>query len=108
MAESRGSIAFFASYRPPLALDIFCCPAPPSRPQDELHLTDGDSYNYNCRPIPPAALKTIVERLGVSRGDAVEDDIDSGRITGLVFVSDRERNLETLHIALRFADDGEV
>ncbi|XP_052149423.1 uncharacterized protein LOC127767970 [Oryza glaberrima] len=108
MGESRGSIAFFASYRPPVALDIFCCPAPPSSPKDELHLTDGDSYNYNCQPIPPAALKTVVERLGVSRGDAVEGDIDSGRITGLVFVSEREHNLETLHIALRFNDDGEV
>uniref|UniRef100_A0A0D9VTC3 Pentatricopeptide repeat-containing protein n=1 Tax=Leersia perrieri TaxID=77586 RepID=A0A0D9VTC3_9ORYZ len=101
MGESRGSIAFFTSYRPPVALDIFCCPALPSGPQDELHLTDGNSYNYNCQYIPPAALKTIVERLGVVPGDAVEDYIDSGRITGLVFVSEREHNLETLHFALQ-------
>ncbi|CAL4988639.1 unnamed protein product [Urochloa decumbens] len=117
--ESRGSIAFFSSYRPPVALDIFCRPVNPRRRRqqrlchhggggDELRLTDGESYNYNGQPIvPPEALAAIARRLdyfGRCRA-AVEDDIDAGRLTGLVFVSERDRGLETLHVALRFDDD---
>lgn len=108
MGESRGSIAFFTSYRPPVALDIFCCPVPPSSKQDELHLTDGLSYNYNCRPIPPAALKTIIKRLRLAPEAVIDDDVDSGHLTGLVFVSEREHSLETLHVALRFVANNEV
>ncbi|XP_066380985.1 uncharacterized protein [Miscanthus floridulus] len=108
MGESRGSIAFFTAYRPPVALDIFCCPVLPSSRQDELHLTDGLSYNYNCRPIPPAALKTIIKRPRVAHEAVIDDDADSGRLTGLVFVSEREHNLETLHVALRFTANNEV
>lgn len=108
MSESRGSIAFFASYRPPVPLDIFCCPAPASSRQDELHLTDGISYNYNGQPIPSVALKTIVKHLDLAPEAVVEADIDSGRLTGLVFVSERHHNLETLQIGLRFADGEEV
>jgi hypothetical protein len=108
MSESRGSIAFFTNYRPPVALDIFCCPVPPSSRQVELHLTDGLSYNYNCRPIPPAALKTIIKCLRLVPEAVIDDDVDSGRLTGLVFDSEREHNLETLHVGLRFIGNNEV
>jgi hypothetical protein len=102
MGESRGSIASFATYRPPVALDIFSCPVPPSSGRDEVHLTDGVSYNYNCRPIPPAALKTLLRRPKlVAEGGATEADVDAGRVSGLVFVSERDGSLETLHVALR-------
>ncbi|KAF0890040.1 hypothetical protein E2562_035839 [Oryza meyeriana var. granulata] len=110
--ESRGSIAFFATYRPPVPLDIFSCPVPPSSAHDELRLSDGDSYNYNGRPIQPAALKTLLRRpslaskLGQSGGaSAVDADVDAGRVSGLVFVSERKDGLETLHVAVRFAGD---
>lgn len=109
MGESRGSIAFFATYRPPVPLDIFSCPVPPSSRHDELHLTDGVSYNYNCRPIPPAALKTLVKRPKLaSEGGATEADVDAGRVSGLVFVSERDDSLETLYVALRFNTDNKV
>jgi Tol biopolymer transport system component len=104
MGENRGSIAFFATYRPPVPLDIFSCPVTPSSKEDELHLTDGLSYNYNCQVIPPAALKTILNRPKLA-SEAKEADINSGRLTGLIFVSERENSLETLHIALQFNDN---
>ncbi|KAF0921369.1 hypothetical protein E2562_006941 [Oryza meyeriana var. granulata] len=102
--ESRGSIAFFATYRPPVPLDIFSCPVAPSSQRDELHLTDGVSYNHNCRPIPPAALKALLKRpkLSSEAAGATAADVDAGRVTGLVFVSERDSSLETLHVALRF------
>ncbi|KAL5201074.1 hypothetical protein ABZP36_035428 [Zizania latifolia] len=107
--ESRGSIAFFATYRPPVPLDIFSCPVPPSSPRDELNLTDGVSYNYNCRPIPPPALKTLLKRPKLaSEGGATDADVDAGRVTGLLFVSERDNSLETLHVALRFHDNTQV
>ncbi|KAK3120380.1 hypothetical protein QOZ80_9AG0686610 [Eleusine coracana subsp. coracana] len=59
---SRGSISSFAAYRSPLPLDIFSCSIPPSSEKDELHLTDGLSYNYNGRPLSAAALKALVEK----------------------------------------------
>ncbi|KAF8721492.1 hypothetical protein HU200_022996 [Digitaria exilis] len=108
MGESRGSIAFFTSYRPPVPLDIFCCSVPALSRQSELHLTDGFSYNYNCQAIPPAALKTIIKRLRLAPESIIDDDVDSGQLTGLIFVSEREHNLETLHVALRFAANDEV
>ncbi|KAJ4754116.1 DPP6 N-terminal domain-like protein [Rhynchospora pubera] len=104
MGENRGSIAFFATYRPPVPLDIFSCPVPPSSKEDELHLTDGNFFNYDCQVIPPAALKTILRRPKLA-SEATEADVDSGRLTGLIFVSERENNLEILHIALRFNDN---
>jgi hypothetical protein len=108
MGESRGSIAFFTSYGPPVPLDIFCCPVPALSRQSEIHLTDGLSYNYNCQPIPLSALKTIIKRLRLAPEAIIDDDVDSGRLTGLVFVSEREHNLETLYVALRFIATGEV
>ncbi|KAM0875207.1 hypothetical protein ACQ4PT_036901 [Festuca glaucescens] len=108
MGESRGSIAFFTSYRPPVPLDIFCSPVPASSRQDELLLTDGLSYNYNGQPVPPEALKMIVKRLELAPEAMIEADVDSGRLTGLVFVSERQHNLETLQIAVRFTDDDDV
>ncbi|KAJ4745205.1 DPP6 N-terminal domain-like protein [Rhynchospora pubera] len=103
MEESRGSIAFFTTYRPPVPLDIFCCPVPPSSSEDEFPLTDGLSYNSNGQAIPPAVLKTILRRPNFA-SEAIEADIESGRLTGLIFVSERENHLETLQIALRFND----
>ncbi|XP_024019239.1 uncharacterized protein LOC21389580 isoform X2 [Morus notabilis] len=110
MAEKRGSIAFFATYRPPVALDIFSCPQ--ELPQTtsnhqghEVHMTDGKSYNYNAKVIPPAALKTILKRPELASQRIYKAaDVDSGHLSGLIFVSERD-NLETLHIALRFNDD---
>lgn len=107
--ESRGSIAFFATYRPPVPLDIFSCPVPPSSSRDEFHLTDGISYNYNCRPIPPAALKTLLKRPKLAaEGGATDADVDAGCVSGLVFVSERDDSLETLRIALRFNANNKV
>jgi Tol biopolymer transport system component len=114
MGKSRGSIAFFGTYRPPVPLDIFSCPAnpPPQSAKDELLLTDGESYNQNGQPIPAAALKELLTFLGkknpklASECGATPEDAEKGRVTGLVFVSERDRGLETLHVALRFVAGG--
>lgn len=101
--DHRGSIVATATYRPPLAWDIFSVPVVPEKgtTDDEELLTDGVSYNHNCRPIPAPALKALVARKPDLAGDVTADDIEQGRATGLVFVSERERGLETLHVALR-------
>lgn len=101
MAEKRGSIGFFATYRPPVPLDIYSSPFPLRSGLNEVHMTDGKSYNYNGQVIPPAALKAILRRPMLA-GEAKPSDVDSGRVSGLVFVSERTESLETLHIALRF------
>ena len=68
-------------------------------------MTDGVSYNYNGQQIPSAALKTILKRPKFASLQGTEADVDSGRLSGMVFVSERDpSNLETLHIALRFND----
>ncbi|XP_050375528.1 uncharacterized protein LOC126793131 [Argentina anserina] len=99
--DKRGSIAFFATYRTPVPLHLFSCPK--LTPKDnEVRMIDDidDSYNYNGQEIPPAALKTLLKRPKLaSYGN--EADVDSGRLSGLVFVSERS-DLELLHIALRF------
>ncbi|XP_048498469.1 uncharacterized protein LOC104891772 isoform X2 [Beta vulgaris subsp. vulgaris] len=101
--NKRGSIAFFATYRPPVALDIYSAPDQPKSRHDEVLMTDGMAYNYNGQVIPPLALKTMLKRpLMASHG--TEDDVDSGRLSGLIFVSERTNSLETLHIALLFQD----
>jgi Tol biopolymer transport system component len=112
MGDSRGSIAFFGTYRPPVPLDIYSCPTdpPPSSREDELHLTDGVSYNQNGRAIPAAALKELLTFLGkknpklAAECGATPDDADKGRVAGLVFVSERDSGLETLHVALVRSD----
>ncbi|CAN6374277.1 unnamed protein product [Urochloa humidicola] len=106
MGESRGSIAFFATYRPPVPLDIFSAPIPPSSASDEVHLTDGVSTNYNCRAIPKDALKSLLKQrpMLAAEGLATDADVDSGRVSGLLFVSERDGGLETLRVALRFKD----
>jgi Tol biopolymer transport system component len=109
MALSHGSIAFFGTYRPPVPLDIFSCPAdpPPSSDKDEVLLTDDVSYNQNGQPIPLAALKELLTFLRkknpklASECGATPEDAEKGRVTGMVFVSERDRGLETLHVALR-------
>ncbi|KAF4368532.1 hypothetical protein F8388_018656 [Cannabis sativa] len=103
--EKRGSIAFFSTYRPPLPLDIYSSPLLVTSRKDELHMTDGLSYNYNAQIIPSNALKKILTRPKMaSEGNGA--DVDSGRLSAMVFVSERE-NLETLHIALQFKNDDE-
>ncbi|XP_057540484.1 uncharacterized protein LOC130818353 [Amaranthus tricolor] len=98
-SQRRGSIAFFATYRPPVALDIYTSNCPPTSPKDESLMTDGKDYNYNGHIIPPAALKLMLKRpLLAPHGTDV--DVDSGRLTGLIFVSERTNSLETLHIGL--------
>ena len=69
---------------------------------------DGLSYNYNGQTVPPEALKTIVKRLELAPEAEIDADVDSGRLTGLVFVSERQHNLETIQIALRYTDDDDV
>ncbi|KAI8015996.1 hypothetical protein LOK49_LG05G00783 [Camellia lanceoleosa] len=103
MAEKRGSIAFSATYRPPVPLDIFSCPLRPTSKQDELPMTDRVNYNYNGQEISSAALKTILKREKLA-SEGKEADVNSGRLTGMVFVSERQ-GLELLHIALRFNDN---
>jgi len=92
-----------------MSVDIFSCPIPPADGgSDEVHLSDGVSYNHNGRPIPAAALRVLIAKkpeLAAECG-ATAADVDTGRATGLVFVSEREEGLETLHVALRF--DGKV
>jgi hypothetical protein len=101
MAESRGCIASFATYRPPLPVDLFSCPVRPSSPNGEQNLTDGVSYDCNGRPIPAAALVAKKPELA-SECDARAEDVEKGHATGITFVSEREDGLETLHVALRF------
>ena len=90
-----------------MSVDIFSCPIPPADGgSDEVHLSDGVSYNHNGRPIPAAALRVLIAKkpeLAAECG-ATAADVDTGRATGLVFVSEREEGLETLHVALRFDD----
>ncbi|KAJ6848492.1 uncharacterized protein M6B38_274745 [Iris pallida] len=95
-SEKRGSISFFSTYRPPVALDIFSCVASQTPKGDQVLLTDGRSYNYNGRVIPPAALKH--PKL-MANCEGEEAGVKSGPQSGMVFVSERT-GLETLHIAL--------
>ncbi|GJN40484.1 hypothetical protein PR202_gb29699 [Eleusine coracana subsp. coracana] len=105
-ASKHGSIAAFTTYRPPLPWDIFSCPIPPSSDNDEQQLADGISYNYNCRSIPVMALKALIAKKPdlASECGATADDVEQGRAIGLVFVSERDNGLETLHVALRCND----
>jgi Tol biopolymer transport system component len=97
MAGNRGSIAFFASYRPPVPLDIYSCPVQPKSARDEFPMTDGKSYNYNGQVIPQPALKTILKRPIFGKSQVKESDVNSA----IIFVSERN-DLEILHIALTF------
>ncbi|XBI43653.1 hypothetical protein VPH35_108399 [Triticum aestivum] len=109
MAERRGRIVFSANYRPPLPFDIFSCPFLPLSIKDELHLTDGMSYNYNGCPIPPAALKTLLKIPKLTEESSATDaDVDAGHVSGLLFVSERDQGLETLCVNLWFSADGKV
>ncbi|KAI3911231.1 hypothetical protein MKW92_029604 [Papaver armeniacum] len=100
--EKRGNIAFFSTHRSPVPLDIFSCGIAPTSSEDEIRTTDGKSYNYNGTEIPPEALMKIFTYTSLT-GYGSQADVDSGRITGMIFVSERE-NLELLHIALRHND----
>uniref|UniRef100_A0A453GT87 Uncharacterized protein n=1 Tax=Aegilops tauschii subsp. strangulata TaxID=200361 RepID=A0A453GT87_AEGTS len=113
MVESRSTIAFFGTSRPPVALDLFSCPVnpPPSSARDEQRLTDGVSYNHNGRAIPAPALKELLSFLAKKdtalalAGGTTPEDVDKGGVTALVFISGRDNGLETLHVALRAADN---
>ncbi|CAL5389416.1 unnamed protein product [Camellia sinensis] len=104
MAEKRGSIGFSATYRPQVPLDIFSCPLRPTSKQDELPMTDRVNHNYNGQEISSAALNTILKRqkLALASEGGKEADVNSGRLSGMVFISERQEGLELLHIALRF------
>ncbi|XP_074320236.1 uncharacterized protein LOC141657027 [Silene latifolia] len=102
MPHEKGSVGFFSTYRPPLPLDLFSLSSMPSSADQEVHLTDGRSYNYNGQVIPPAALKLMLTRPLLARV-ATAADVDSGRLSGLILVSERFSGLETLHIALCLA-----
>ncbi|XP_017230908.1 uncharacterized protein LOC108205453 [Daucus carota subsp. sativus] len=99
MGEKRGSIAFFTTYRPPVALDIYSCPLPPKSPHEELSMTDGESFNYDGHSITPAALKLIIKRPKLIPEGIKDADVDNGSVSGIVFVSERD-DLETLQIAI--------
>ncbi|XP_044436742.1 uncharacterized protein [Triticum aestivum] len=106
MVENRSTIAFFGTFRPAVALDLFSCPVNPTTTSapDEQRLTDGKSYNQNGQAITPAALKELLAKNSPAlAGVATPDDVDKGRVTGIVFVSERDNGLETLHVALRAA-----
>ncbi|KAI3957072.1 hypothetical protein MKW92_043378 [Papaver armeniacum] len=99
--EPRGSI-LFSTNRPPVPFDIFTRSIEPSANGDELRMTDGKSYNYNGNDIPPEALKKLLTYTKLS-SEPNEAGVDSGRISGMVFISERD-NLELLHIAILFKD----
>ncbi|KAI3966817.1 hypothetical protein MKX01_006754 [Papaver californicum] len=110
--HKRGSIAFFATYQSPVPLDIFSCPLelPKPKDNDELPMIDDkkDQYNYNGREIPKDALKKLLKDTNLkSKTNGREDDVDRGQLSGIVFVSERNR-LELLHIALRFQSPPKV
>ncbi|KAI3926348.1 hypothetical protein MKW92_003236, partial [Papaver armeniacum] len=110
--NKRGSIAFFATYRTPVPLDIFSCPLPLPKPTEniELPMVDDkkDEYNYNGREIPKDALKKLLRHTNLkSKSNGKEADVDRGQLSGIVFVSERNR-LELLHIALRFQSPPKV
>ncbi|XP_074290839.1 uncharacterized protein LOC141617548 [Silene latifolia] len=107
MGEERGTIAFFATYRPPVPLAIYSSPYKPKSPSDETSMTDGKHYNYNGQVIPPSALKTILKSKKVPTKATVAD-VEAGLVTGLLFVSERTKNLETLHIGIQFNGKVEV
>ncbi|KAI8016453.1 Tol-Pal system protein TolB [Camellia lanceoleosa] len=104
VAAKRGSIAFSATYRPPVPQNIFSRPHQPGSKEDEHVMTDGENYNYNGQEISSAALKTILKREKLA-SEGKESDVNSGRLTGMVFVSERQGGLELLHIALRYNDN---
>lgn len=109
MVARSGSIAFFGTYRPPVPLDIFSRSASTqasSRGEDELLLTDGESYNQNGQPIPEGALGELFSFLVGKKPELVSDCGTSRPDEGLLFVSERDNGLETLHVALRFNDGG--
>ncbi|KAL2944840.1 Tol-Pal system protein TolB [Bienertia sinuspersici] len=107
--QTRGSLAFFATYRPPVPFDIYASKSAPTSVKDEIRLSDAYSYNYNGQVIPSSALKTILNHLRSSNKthQGSEADVDAGRLTGLIFVSERTNNLETLHIALLLQEENE-
>ncbi|WVZ49466.1 hypothetical protein U9M48_000825 [Paspalum notatum var. saurae] len=111
MEHHRGNISFFGTYRPPAPLDLFSLPINPlpSSDNDELLLTDDVSYNQNGKPIPAAALKELLTFLAKKKpGLAPQYGATREDVTGLVFVSERDGGLETLHVALRSLTGGEV
>ncbi|KMT12861.1 hypothetical protein BVRB_4g089530 [Beta vulgaris subsp. vulgaris] len=108
MEENRGSLSFFTTYRPTVKLDIYSCPISPTSIDDEICMTDELSYNSNGHFIEPEALKIILQHPKIASESVDEEDVDSGHLTGLIFVSERENGLETLHLSLRLDDEPPV
>ncbi|KAL5727635.1 hypothetical protein ACHQM5_000811 [Ranunculus cassubicifolius] len=92
--EKRGSIAFFATYRPPVPLDLYS--RHPSNDK-EFRMSDGNFYNYNGRIIPDPVVRLILQRLGLPSRQ---------RVAGMIYGSDRD-NLEKLYIYLRFIEENQ-
>ncbi|KAI3924600.1 hypothetical protein MKW92_047269 [Papaver armeniacum] len=111
-AHKKSSIDFFATYRTPVPLDIYSCPRslPEMSENDELLMIDDNKgeYNYNGREIPKDALKKLLKHTELKfKSEGKEDDVDKGRLSGIVFVSER-KGLELLHVALRFESPSKV
>ncbi|MCL7031801.1 hypothetical protein MKW94_020278 [Papaver nudicaule] len=104
--DERGSIVYYSKHRPPVPLDIFSCAIEPTstgEEEEELGMTDGKSYNYSGCEIPAEALIKLLNYSSLaSLGN--QSDVNLGRISGTVFVSERD-NLELLYIAIRLAND---
>ncbi|KAH9605429.1 hypothetical protein KSS87_001024 [Heliosperma pusillum] len=99
-----GSVGFFSTYRPPLPLDLFSLSTIPSSTDDEVRLADRSRfYNYNGRMIPPTTLNLMLEHPKLA-SVATKHDVDSGRLSGFIMVSERSHGLETLHISLCLRD----
>ncbi|KAI3956371.1 hypothetical protein MKW92_033074 [Papaver armeniacum] len=112
VGHKRGSIALSATYRTQVPLEIFSCPLPLARQTEnaEVPMIDDkkDQYNYNGQEIPKEALKKLLKYTNLkSKTKGKEIDVDKGQLSGIVFVSERNR-LELLHIALRFQSPPKV
>ncbi|RZC85761.1 hypothetical protein C5167_026433 [Papaver somniferum] len=112
VGHKRGSIALSATYRTQVPQEIFSCPLPLPRPTEnnEIPMIDDekDQYNYNGQEIPKDALKKLLKYTHLkSKTKGKEADVDRGQVSGIVFVSERNR-LQLLHMALRFQSPPKV
>ncbi|KAI3866655.1 hypothetical protein MKW92_027609 [Papaver armeniacum] len=107
--HKRGSIAFFATYRPPVPLDIYSCPLqlPMNESNDELLMIDDNKehYNYNGQEIPKDALKKRLNNPNFkSKTQGKEADVDKGHLTGIIFVSESPPKVEVFCLADIFGE----
>ncbi|KAI3886663.1 hypothetical protein MKX03_036908 [Papaver bracteatum] len=102
VGHKRGSIALSATYRTQVPQEIFSCPLPLQRPTENNELPMIDDKKTNT--ITTKLLKYTNLK---SKTNGKEIDVDKGQLSGIVFVSERNR-LELLHIALRFQSPPKV